>query len=85
MAGDTNTDYLPRVYPNGFTIPKLSATHFGVLQGVASVLEALRSLRLNQTNNSLVWDFVVLSDEIATGIVVAQVGNDFEVSLFLFL
>jgi hypothetical protein len=78
VAGETNTDYLPRVYPHGFSIPKLSETHFEVLEGVASVLEAIRSIRLNQTTKAL-WDFVVLNDEVSTEIAVAQVGKDFVV------
>lgn len=70
MAGDTNTSYLPRVYPNGFTIPKLTLGHFEVLQSVASVLETLRCVRFNQSGNS--WDYIVTFEDQATEVKVVQ-------------
>ena len=82
VKGDTNTSYLPRVYPNGFTIPKLSESHFLLLQGVASALEVNRNLRLQQRSSTpSSWDFVVLSEGGATTpINVAQTETGFSVN-----
>jgi propionyl-CoA carboxylase alpha chain len=64
VAGETTTSYLPRVYPDGFTIPKLTVGHLEILQSVAGVLESLRSSRFNQSGND--WDYVVSFEDQAT-------------------
>jgi len=73
VKGDTDTSYLPRVYPNGFSLPKLSLNHFEILQGVASVLESCRSMRLSQTERT--WDFVITHDDQATVVNVTQAAS----------
>jgi propionyl-CoA carboxylase alpha chain len=82
VKGETNTSYLPRVYPNGFSLPKLSVKDFEILQGVASVLEASRCIRLSQPERN--WDFVITDqDDKATVVNVAQSpkGDSFTVTL----
>lgn len=81
VAGNTDTDYLPRVYPDGFTIPKLSESHMNTLKAVSAVLESCRYLRMKVKATS--WDFVVSDQEKSTAINVTKVDNGFLVNLSL--
>ncbi len=72
---------MPRVYPDGFTIPKLSESHVDTLKAVAAVLESCRYLRMKVKLSS--WDFVVSDQEKSTAVNVTKTENGFLVRMFL--
>lgn len=69
------------MYPDGFSLPKLTDGHMEMLQSVAGILEARRCLRLHQTLDT--WDFVVSHGETATSLTVRQTEQGFKVGSFL--
>ncbi|ODN05212.1 Propionyl-CoA carboxylase alpha chain, mitochondrial [Orchesella cincta] len=79
VKGDTDTNYLPRVYPDGFTLPKLSNSHLAILQAISGVLEAKRGLRLHRKVDA--WDYVASHGEQATSVKIVKEQNGFKVNV----
>ncbi|CAG7835880.1 unnamed protein product [Allacma fusca] len=75
VEGATDTSYLPRIYPDGFSIPQLSETNFERLQAFAAVLEAIRTLQLKQKLRS--WDFVVAHGDKSAPVSVKAISDVF--------
>jgi len=80
VNGETDTSYLPRVYPDGFHSPKLSEHNNETLKAVAAVLEACRNLRLNKDVSS--FEFVVSdTDGNTTPLTITVLKDQFEINL----
>jgi len=83
VKGDTDTSYLQRVYPKGFSLPTLSDKHLTTMESMAAIMEVQRSIRLKEPTKS--WDYVVSLGDRSTVVNVVKVKNGFEVSNTLIL